>query len=478
MTEADSLTQSVVDAAKYLRHIRAIDPAELDEYVPNADQAIIRNILRRHAHALSLWERPDGCFEPIDEAPLSASFDGVKRFPPAYEQIIETALIETFGEQWYAGVSGDRLRDAIRSFKADYYEERTVTYDETTALGYALYHAPNYFASIQYVLDDLVRHGQVPRRLRILDVGAGVGGPALGMHAYLDDRATVVYDAIEPSEATSLLRTMLSETGPHWQWTVHESTVESFEPSESYDLIVLANVISELAHPSETLDRLGAALTPNGAILCVAPADKNTSLGLRSVERSLVDDRERFTIFSPTLRLWPDRHPTDPCWSFDERTPIETPRIQTRLDTEPRARETDREPGTGEFVHPEVRFSYSILRTDNRRRSGVQLSRDRHVPLAESREHITNRVDLVAVKLSHSLSEGEGHPVYRIGDGSQSVPHFAVHTRETALNRDLSAASYGDVLVINQGLILWNEDEEAINIVIDEPTAVDRIPPG
>jgi len=55
--------------------------------------------------------------------------------------------------------SGERLRDRIRRIKDRYLRQVEVTYDELTALGYAIYHLPDYYATTQYVLADLANGG-------------------------------------------------------------------------------------------------------------------------------------------------------------------------------------------------------------------------------------------------------------------------------------------------------------------------------
>jgi hypothetical protein len=62
-----------------------------------------------------------------------------------------------------------------------------------------------------------------------------------------------------------------------------------------------------------------------------------------------------------------------------------------------------------------------------------------------------------------------------IGDGSQQTDHFAVLTDESALNRALLEADYGDLLHVENGLVLWNDDEAAYNVVVDGETVVDRV---
>jgi hypothetical protein len=93
----------------------------------------------------------------------------------------------------------------------------------------------------------------------------------------------------------------------------------------------------------------------------------------------------------------------------------------------------------------------------------------------DAEQFVTDRVNLLAVKLSHDLSERDGaNPLFLVGDGSQSVDHFAVLTDESALNVDLRRADYGDLLSLQNVLVLWNDDEGAYNVVVDGEAVVDR----
>ncbi|MFC6725264.1 SAM-dependent methyltransferase, partial [Halobium palmae] len=144
----------------------------------------------------------------------------------------------------------------------------------------------------------------------------------------------------------------------------------------------------------------------------------------------------------------------------------------------------------GEFVNADVQFSYSILRTDGARRFDVRATPDRHAKMAEMERHVTERIDLLAVKLSRDLAErgrgrdgGRGNdrrgddpnPLFKVGDGSEAVEHYAVLTRESMLNEDLRRAPYGAVLAFENVLCLWNDDEGAYNLVVDGETVVDLV---
>ncbi|WP_323192728.1 methyltransferase [Halostella sp. PRR32] len=462
--------EAIRSNAKYLRNVRPVDPEEICEYVESQPHpAVVARVLREEAVDLGLIEREDGTFVPVDEEPLQPTFRGVTEFPDAYARALEDLLVEQFGPGWPDGESGDELRETIRRLKDAYYRQNPVEYDETAALGYAVYHLPDYYAVFQYVLAELADEGLLPRSLRVLDVGAGVGGPALGLCDFLPDDALVEYHALEPSASADVLERMLAETGRNFHATVHRERAEAFSPESEYDLVLFANVLNELDEPEATARRYLDSLADDGSFVALAPADRNTSIGLRQVERSLTDVA---TVFSPTGRLWPSEEPSDTGWSFTVRPDLDVPPFQRRLDDAA----TDPDHSPGEFVNVDVQYSYAILRTDGERRIDFTADPNRWAKMAEMDEHVPDRIDLVALKLSHDLSEGESNPLFKVSDGSERTDHYAVVTRETSLNADLLGADYGDLLAFEGVLALWNDDEEAYNLVVDEETVVDRVP--
>jgi len=522
--------EAIRSNAKYLRNVRPIDPEEICEYVEGSPHpAVVRQHLREDAALLGLIERDDGTFVPVGDEPVRPLRGPVERFPAEYERRLEDALADRYGPNWEDGASGDLLRSTIRRFKADYLEGRPVEYDEDVAAGYAIYHLPGYYAAIQYALDDLADRGLLGRNLRVLDIGAGVGGPALGLCDYLPDDALLEYHAIEPSAAADVLEDLLGATGRNVHPTVHRTTAEAFDPSaavgadgdgpgdefdptapdDGFDLVLACNVLSELDDPAAVARSFLETLAPAGTFLAMAPADKNTSIELREVERSLEGERlwdrdalpveaadedddpaahrrGEVTVYGPAVRLWPGETPSDRGWSFDVRPDLDVPGFQRRLDEAAPA--DDEKHAPGEFVNVDVQFSYSLLRLDGRRRIEMALETSEWAKMAEMDRHVTNRIDLVAAKLSRSLSGDDGsggshggrsgggtNPLFKISDGSEAVDHYAVVTTETALNRPLLEADYGDVCSFEGALALWNDDEEAYNLVVDEETIVDRV---
>lgn len=511
--------EAVRSNAKYLRNVRPIDPDEIAEYIEGTPHpAVVKQLLREEAADLGLLERDDGTFVPVDDDPVRPARGPVERFPADYERRLEDLLADRYGPNWYEGASGDLLRSTIRRFKADYLDGRSVEYNDDVAAGYAIYHLPAYYAAIQYALDDLADRGLLGRNLRVLDIGAGVGGPALGLCDYLPEDALVDYHAIEPSAAADVLEDLLAETGRNVHTTIHRTTAEAFDPSDAadggfdptapddgFDLVLACNVLSELDEPAAVARSFLETLAPNGTFLAMAPADKNTSVGLREVERELegqrlwdrdavapasgddeetAADRQRgtVTVYGPTVRLWPGETPSDRGWSFDVRPDLAVPGFQRRLDEATPAGDAEHDPG--EFVNVDVQFSYSQLRLDGRRRIDMALETSTWAKMAEMERHVTNRIDLVAAKLSRSLSGdderdgrdgGRSNPLFKISDGSEEIDHYAVVTNETSLNRPLLEADYGEVCSFERILALWNDDEGAYNLVVDEETIVDRL---
>ncbi|MGQ3330316.1 small ribosomal subunit Rsm22 family protein [Halorubrum sp. FL23] len=477
---------AVRNNANYLRNVRPIDPEEIAEYIEGGPHpAVVRETLREEAFDLRLRERDDGAFEPVPEEPVPDPGWAPTAFPDDYSFALEDLLVREFGANWHRGESGAELREAVRRLKDDYLYGNDVAYDRVAALGYGIYHLPAYYATIGHVLDDLVENALLDRTLRVLDVGAGVGGPALGLHDYLPDDAVVDYHAVEPSAAADVLERMLDETGRNFRSTVHEETAESFlgldggtagsgdAAPEEFDLVVFGNVLSELDDPVAVTEAALGRLAADGSVVAFAPADRNTAMGLREVERAVATPESGVETYAPTLRLWPNATPSDGGWSFDVADDLDVPAFQRRLD-EAADRGSGDEPG--EFVNVDVQFAYAILRPDGKRRVDVQASADRCARMADSEEHVTDRVNLLAVKLSHDLSAG-GNALYRVGDGSQTVDHYLVCTRETVLNDDLRTADYGSVVFVENGLVLWNDDEGAYNVVVDDETVVDLVAP-
>ena len=458
--------QGVVNNARYLRGVRPVDPEEIHEYVEGTPHpAVVRQVLREEAVSLGLRETETGAFVPVEDGEISVAFDGVDRFPERYARRLEDLLVADYGPGWPTGESGDALRERIRELKRDYFAGSDVEYDDETALAYAIYHLPDNYAVAQYTLSRLAARGLLPTRLRVLDVGAGVGGPMLGIHDLVPDDCVVDYHAVEPSSAAGVFETLADETRRGFRTELHRKTAEAFDPDGAFDVVLFANVLSELADPEAVAARYMDAVAPDGSFVGIAPADRETAIGLRETERALED--AGYGVWGPQVRLWPGFTPEDRGWTFDVQPDLETPAFQRELD--------ESAGGTGEFRNVDVQYAFSVVRHDDERMFDVEPDASRFAKLAASEDHVANRIDWLGQKLSANLNEGDGNPLFKVSDGSERVDHYAVLTRESLLNDDLRSAGYGDPLVFENALLLWNDDEESYNLVVDDETVVDRV---
>jgi SAM-dependent methyltransferase len=477
VTDRDAIRNN----AKYLRQVRPIDPEEICEYVDGRPHpAVVKRVLHEEALDLGLVQQGDGTFVPVSDDPIAHHPVAVDRFPVGYARAFEDELVDAYGANWHTGESGDALRATIRRMKDDYYHQREVTYDEQAALAYGCYHLPDFYAAIQYVLANLTEKGLLGHELQVLDVGAGVGGPALGLHDFLPRDVLVNYHALEPSANADVLDAMLDVTDENFHPTVHRDRAEDVDPTalddatDEFDLVVFANVLNELTDPHAVLETYANAVAADGALVALAPADENTATGLRDAERELVRTTNA-TVYSPTVRLWPGREPSDRGWTFDVEPDLTVPDFQRRLDDATPESDDDHTPG--EFVNVDVQYAYSILRHDDSRRLEVTASTNQYASMADTETHVPNRIKTIAVKLSHDLTDrDDANPLFKLGDGSQETDHYAVLTNETTLNDALQQADYGDLLTFDGVLALWNDDEQAYNLVVDEHTTVDHAP--
>jgi len=309
--------------------------------------------------------------------------------------------------------------------------------------------------------------------MRVLDVGAGAGGPALGVHDYFPADTLVEYDAVEPSAAADVFEAMVEPTRPGFRATVHRETAEAFTPEGPYDLVVFGNVLSELDSPVPVVERYLGSLAADGTVLALSPAEERTATRLRRIERELLDRNGELTVYSPTVRLWPGESPGDRGWTFTRKPDIEPPSFQRALESNAAA---DPEGGSadGRYTKSAVQFAYLLLRTDGRRAIEYEPDAARAAKMAETERHVTERIDIAALKLSPNLAE-DGHPLFKISDGSEALDHYAVLTDRSTLNDDLPTAPYGSLLRFENVLVLWNDDEDAYNLVVDGETVVDRL---
>jgi SAM-dependent methyltransferase len=463
-----SLESQLHDTVRYLQKVRPLDPQELATYV-DGDAATIEAILRTRAVDWGLIQDDRGRYQPAPSGAVPAGEWAPHTLPSEIEEIGSELLSAYGGRSWARGDSGERLRAAVDALKADYMAGRTVSYTQETLLAYLIYHLPRYYATIGYVLTPLLERSLLRRPIRVAEIGAGTGGPMVGIGDRLGPKSLIEYHAVEPSPAIDVLEEMTAATSPNLHPQVHRSRVERWleDPHGPFDLIVCANILGELHDPAGVMRRLLGCLHDDGALVLVEPGDREQSVRLRTVERQLTADAR---VFAPEPRLWAGHQPSDSGWGFDVGVQLEPPSWQRQLQA------AAPEPSAGTYLNPHVQFSYSILRPDGQIRFDPPFDRQRVTPLSETPGKITDRINVVGTKLSHDLSSmPESNGVFRIGDGSQAEDHFIIKTVSGELVDAIDWVPYGSVCRFEGVLALWNDAEGAVNLVVDHASVVEPL---
>jgi ribosomal protein RSM22 (predicted rRNA methylase) len=256
--------------------------------------------------------------------------------------------------------------------------------DPDYAAAYLSYFFPVNFSKIQVLLDELPSETLVtPDRspISVLDLGSGPGTGALavldwlqGRHQQAAERLTVfATDSSERalqygqrlwtlySQAAGITRARLTTREGDLERTFTGSWGERIREQAPYDVIILANCLNELfcvgadpiAARAKLITELLSMLKPQGTVMVVEPALRQTSRDLHLVRDRLLDER-RCTLYSPCLHEGHCPalvHPDD--WCHEERA-WETPSS---------IRDIDQEVG---FIKDALKFSYLLLRTDGR----------------------------------------------------------------------------------------------------------------
>jgi ribosomal protein RSM22 (predicted rRNA methylase) len=162
-------------------------------------------------------------------------------------------------------------------------------------------------------LAELVGRGALPARrpLRVVDIGAGCGAMSLGLvaHLGLDERGDAAFDILAIDHdvdalriAGSAVRELAAQRQISVSITTRAAEVETTS-LPSCDLVLLGTVLNELAAPARDalITRALAAIEPDGAVIAIEPALRETSRALHELrDRVLADGRAH--VFAPCTR--------------------------------------------------------------------------------------------------------------------------------------------------------------------------------
>jgi len=259
-----------------------------------------------------------------------------------------------------------RLREAIIERSHLYTSERELL-DEPSdpradlaarALFFTVADAPK----VMVPMAELARRTDVHRPLSVLDLGAGCGAMSLGLLASRGAAGLTITAVDRDADALAIF----ANVARRHQLAVTTETADAlhYRPRDRFDLVLVGSMLNELTDSEVLVATLLDALAPDGAVLIVEPALKETSRALHRLRDRLLE-RELATVYAPCVRA------IAPCpaladerdWCHEDR-PTELPARARRLAEETSLRRYG------------LKFSYLVLRKD-----GLRLA-DADVPAA------------------------------------------------------------------------------------------------
>lgn len=301
---------------------------------------------------------------------------------------IETLILEYAIKQDYIRELREvsSLSPIVRELSAGFTKKRKEGFsryllNRRARAAYLLYFLPANFPKIQAVLQELFRHPgvalQKKENLKVLDIGSGPGTALLGLTHFFLGRKDAQKELSFHLTALDHTRENLKDCQglfalfqQHCSAKISLNLIQQDMEKElqiagKFDYIVLSNSLNELYElDADRIQKrtlllgrlLGQHLEPDGSLILIEPALKQTSRELLQVRDSLIS--QGFGLYSPCLAQAPcpalQTEREDWC---HEELPWEPPSVIRTLDQ-----------GTG-FIKDAVKYSYSVFRKD-----GINLS--------------------------------------------------------------------------------------------------------
>lgn len=364
--------------------------------------------------------------------------------PPALEAAVLAAAREVVGD---AALATGPLQRAIADRSARYTSDRdrlAKPADRTADLAArAAFFTIADAMKIAVPLRELAGRGALPahRPLRVVDLGAGCGALSLGLVATLGAESLELQLIDRDADALAIARAALARFAPPARVAIQTADVTSAALPPA-DLVVLGTVLNELPPAARLplIERALAALAPDGAVIAIEPALRDTTRALHEL-RDAVLAANRAHVFAPcTRRGAPCPALADPDdWCHESRDVVLPPH------TAELARLTHlRDAG--------LKFSYLVLRraADSLVSAGGRAWRVVSAPHAPK-----GKLEL-----------------FGCSDAGRITLRLLRRNRSDA-NRSFERAARGDVLLVDRAAAAGDARVE-----IEAATTVERITPG
>lgn len=422
----------------------------------------------------------------LDERRRLDAFFRKPELPPGIEACIQEYVHAKTGKAWNDPSVLQKIRRAIVSQKDEYWregEKKRVMYQKGyDVLGYLAYQAPVYFIQAMHLLYDLSLEGCLKQHMRVLDLGCGPGVVPLAISSFLErigGCSAEIYSVEKSEEFIEAFRFLADHVpAPRGSVTLHPPlnadlvTVPLSCLPPSLDLIVLQNVLNEMSGHSprekgRLVCRFAEALSPEGSILLVEPADMVNSMDLRVVVHHATGSG--LFLHAPCRFLWNTQCTPDRCWSFVEKPPIHATGLMEAL-------------ASGEegyrYCNTDIKYSFALLRkVPPNPVPGLPLSPRNYARLSALHRHIKRRINVAGVVMSGNLGDHKTY-VIKICDGTTKKPVYAIlpsyHLSHE--NSALLSIPYGSIAEFTSVLARFNEKHHAYNLLVSRESRVKEFP--
>jgi SAM-dependent methyltransferase len=166
---------------------------------------------------------------------------------------------------------------------------------------------------IGWPLAELARRDLLPRRpLRVLDLGAGVGATAIGVGRFVRARElapSIEVTAVDRDDAAldalgRVVERALDLGSVPIELETRTADFASMRPSGQFDLVVFGLSLNEVGSDArEAIDRAAQLCAPDGAIVVIEPALRETTRALMALRDEIAGTS--LSIFAPCVRRGP-----------------------------------------------------------------------------------------------------------------------------------------------------------------------------
>lgn len=196
-----------------------------------------------------------------------------------------------------------KLSDLFTTDRPDTFKDYGDT--PTRLLAYGLFFFPQSFVRAHFPVAELIHYRKwtppsINKPLKILDIGSGLGAVGLSVTHFFKERSVALTAVDHSSESLNMLSQLHRDLKDEWPLSnliAHYSKAEAFiakQHSEKWDIITLGFSFNELTakqsleEKADCIRAIAKHLTPDGVLIILEPALRETSVALQHTNDSLI----------------------------------------------------------------------------------------------------------------------------------------------------------------------------------------------